>query len=177
MICRFHGQQDDDEDDDEDDVDDESLYPGELAAISLILAHQLRYDAKIRDGISKGVLDEDVHWKFRINNDITAVVINLTPHSFRVVTATMLLDSWCPEYIAEPDQPAKGSIRLLQEQPDLNDRLNLYRWLFFTVTHKAPLPGTAVARRNKDPSGEDSGYGSSGGGGELKRCGSDCEEC
>ncbi|OIW23317.1 hypothetical protein CONLIGDRAFT_142234 [Coniochaeta ligniaria NRRL 30616] len=172
-------------------ADDQRLYPGELAAVSRLMAHQLRYDKRIHDGIRDGVLDEVRDKGFHITGDVSAIVINLTAAGVRVLQATLLYDSWAPvpQDVLGAKEVASKKPRIvfrLLEELGLDDEfavLRVRQWLFFLASHKPPTQttqedggSTTTRSRKGNSSSDDSGYGS-GTVAEQAVCGSDCRGC
>jgi hypothetical protein len=58
------------------DTMNDDFYPSEIAAISLLMAHQLRYDVAIWEGIAAGVVGRELHRDFLITGDITVSLLS-----------------------------------------------------------------------------------------------------
>ncbi|OIW23216.1 hypothetical protein CONLIGDRAFT_637699 [Coniochaeta ligniaria NRRL 30616] len=156
--------------------EDEYLYPGELAAISRLMAHQLRYDKLLADATGGQVTEMSA--PFLITGDITAIVFNFTIAGVRVLMASLLYESWtAPPQVDEPQRP-KIVLRCLEEI-HLDDALlntKVRRWLLFLTTYKSPItPATGGHQAlEQSASSHDSGYSSVG---ENDVCGMDCKGC
>jgi hypothetical protein len=57
--------------------DDERLYPAELAAISCLMSHQLRYDARVR--YHGTIASRDPEGEIVIRSDITVSTMSVMP--------------------------------------------------------------------------------------------------